>query len=158
MTFQEKITWVNGLVTLLAASWYVWTVVGRMGDVPVDAIAYQRPLLFAAGAMILFTILGTIAMAIGTAIGGAIRAKVSGEGSIDVVADDIDRTDERDADIDARGDRAAYYVSSVLMIGVLALAMLERPHFYIANAMFAAFVVGGLVGNVVKLAAYRRGF
>lgn len=162
MTFQEKIAWVSGLVTLAVASWYAWLVAGQIGQVPVEAIAYQRPLLFAVGAMILFTILGTIATAIATAIGGAIggavRAEIRGEAQVDVVVDDIDRTDERDAVIDARGDRAAYYVSSALMIGVLALAMLERPHFWIANAMFAAFVVAGLVGNVVKLTIYRRGF
>lgn len=162
MTFQEKIAWVSGLVTLVVASWYAWVVAGPIGEVPVEAIAYQRPLLIAVGAMIGLTILGTIATAIGTAIGGAIggaiRAEVRGEAQADVVVDDIDRTDERDAVIEARGDRVAYVVSSVLMIGALALAMLEQSHFWIANAMFAAFVVAGLVGTVVKLSIYRRGF
>jgi formate hydrogenlyase subunit 3/multisubunit Na+/H+ antiporter MnhD subunit len=150
MSFEEKITWVNGVVTVLAASWYAWTVGGRLGQLPVTEIAYQRPLLVAVGAMIVLTIVGTIAMAIGTAI----RAEITGEGSVD----DIDRKDERDAHIEARGDRVAFYVSSALMVGVLALAMLERPHFWIANAVFASFVAGGLVSTGVKLAAYRRGF
>ncbi len=162
MSFEEKVTWVSGAVTLIVASWYVSVVAGPIGEVPVEAIAYRRPLLIAVGAMIVFTILGTIATAIGTAIGGAIggaiRAEMRGEDPGEVVVHDIDRTDERDADIDARGDRAAYFVSSVLMVGALALAMLERPHFWIANAMFAAFVVASLVGTVVKLAIYRRGF
>jgi hypothetical protein len=162
MSFQEKVTWVSGVVTVIVAAWYVGVVAGPIGEVPVEQIAYRRPLLIAVGAMIGFTILGTIATAIGTAIGGAIggaiRAEVRGEAPVDVVVDDIDRTDERDAHIEARGDRAAFYVSSALMIGALALAMLEQPHFWIANAIFAAFVVAGLVGSVVKLAAYRRGF
>jgi hypothetical protein len=42
--------------------------------------------------------------------------------------------------------------------GVLAMAMLEWPHFWIANGVFAAFVAGSLVSSGVKLAAYRRGF
>ncbi len=150
MSFEEKITWVNGVVTVLAASWYVWTVAGRLGQVPVTEIAYQRPLLVAVGAMIVLTIVGTIAMAIGTAI----RAEVTGEGSVD----DIDRKDERDAHIEARGDRVAFYVSSALMVGVLAMAMLEWPHFWIANGVFVAFVAGGLVSTAVKLVTYRRGF
>ena len=150
MPFEEKVTWVNAVVTVLAAGWYAWTVGGRLGELPVTEIAYQRPLLVAVGAMIVLTIAGTIAMAIGTAI----RAEVTGRGSVD----DIDRKDERDAHIEARGDRFAFYVSSALMVGVLAMAMLEWPHFWIANGVFAAFVAGGLVSSGVKLAAYRRGF
>ena len=150
MSFEEKVTWVNAVVTVLAVSWYAWTVGGRLGQLPVTEIAYQRPLLVAVGAMIVLTIVGAIAMAIGTAI----RAEVTGRGSVD----DIDRKDERDAHIEARGDRFAFYVSSALMVGVLAMAMLEWPHFWIANGVFAAFVAGGLASTGVKLAAYRRGF
>lgn len=150
MSFEEKVTWVSAVVTVLAAGWYALTVGGQLGGAPVAEIAYQRPMLVAIGAMIVLTIAGTIAMAIATAI----RAEVTGEGSVD----DIDRKDERDAHIGARGDRVAFYVSSVLMVGVLALAMLEWPHFWIANGLFAAFVAGGLVSSGVKLAAYRRGF
>lgn len=162
MTFEEKTTWVSGLVTLIAVGWYASVIVGQIGQVPVEAIAYQRPLLVAVGAMIVLTIVGSIATAIasaiGGAVGGAIRAEMRGERAVDYVADDVGRTDERDAMIEARGDRMAYYVLAVLMVGALALAMLERPHFWVANAMFAAFVVAALVAAVVKLAAYRRGF
>jgi hypothetical protein len=83
MSFQEKVTWVSGVVTVIVAAWYVGVVAGPIGEVPVEEIAYRRPLLIAVGAMIGFTILGTIATAIGTAIGGAIggaiRAEVRGE-------------------------------------------------------------------------------
>ncbi len=150
MSFEEKVTWVSGVVTLIVVLWYAWVVAGLFGQVAVEEIAYQRPLLFAIGAMIVLTIVGTIAMSIATAIG----LEISGRGS----AHDIDRRDERDASIDARGDRAAFYVSSLLMVGVLALAMLEVAHFWIANGLFAAFVAGGLTSSGVKLAAYRRGF
>ncbi len=150
MSFEEKVTWVSGVVTLIVVAWYARVVGGLFGQVAVEEIAYQRPLLFAVGAMIVLTIVGTIGMSIATAIG----LEISGRGS----AQDIDRRDERDASIDARGDRAAFYVSSVLMVGVLALAMLEVAHFWIANGLFAAFVAGGLMSSGVKLAAYRRGF
>ena len=150
MSFEEKVTWVSGVVTLIVVLWYARVVSGLFGVVAVEEIAYQRPLLFAVGAMIVLTIVGTIAMSIATAIG----LESTGRGSVD----DIDRRDERDASIDARGDRAAFYVSSVLMVGVLALAVLEVAHFWIANGVFAAFVAGGLTSSGVKLAAYRRGF
>jgi len=57
-----------------------------------------------------------------------------------------------------RGDLVGYYVSSALMVGVLGITMLEAAYFWIANGMFAAFMIAGLVSSVVKLVAYRRGF
>ncbi len=150
MSYEEKITWVSGLVTLIVAGWYAWVLASMFGEVPVGEIAYQRPLLLAVGAMILFTIVGAIALA----IGAAIRAEVTGRGS----AEEVGRKDERDVSIEGRGDRAAFYASSSLMVGVLALAMLEQPYFWIANGVFAAFVVGSLISSGVKLTAYRRGF
>ena len=150
MSFEEKVTWVSGMVAVLVAGVYTWTVGSQLGQQPVAEIAYQRLLLMAAGGMIVLTIVGAIA----TAIGSAILAELSGTGS----ADNIDRSDERDALIDARGDRVAFYVLSALMIGVLAMAMLEVEHFWIANGTFVAFVLAGLVSTGVKLVAYRRGW
>jgi hypothetical protein len=154
MSFEEKVTWLSGAITLIVAGWYLRFVLDALGRLPVEQIAYQRALLIALGAMVVLTIAGTVAVAIGTAIANAIGVELTGKES----ADDVDRTDERDAVIEARGDRFAYYVVSALMVGALAMAMLEMPHFWIANAMFAAFVVAGMVGIAVKLVAYRRGF
>jgi hypothetical protein len=154
MSFEEKVTWLSGAITLIVAGWYVRFVLDALGRLPVEQIAYQRALLIALGAMVVLTIAGTVAVASGTAIANAIGVELTGKES----ADDVDRTDERDAVIEARGDRFAYYVVSALMVGALAMAMLEMPHFWIANAMFAAFVVAGMVGIAVKLVAYRRGF
>lgn len=117
MSFQEKVTWVSAVVTVLVAGAYGWVVGGRLGEEPVAEIAYVWPLLLAVGAMIVLTIVGAVAVAIGSTVAAEIR----GDGS----ADDLDRRDERDASIDARGGRVGYYASSAAMIGVLALAMLE---------------------------------
>jgi hypothetical protein len=116
-------------------------------------IAYERPMLVgsAIGSAIVLTIVGDDR-------DRRDRHRDRGGAHRQGSADDVDRKDERDAVIEARGDRFAYYVVSALMIGALAMAMLEMPHFWIAHAMFAAFVVAGLVGIVVKLVAYRRGF
>ena len=128
MSHEERTTWVGGVVTMLATLWYGWAIKDVFGQVPIDQIAYQRPLIIAVVAMIVGNIVGAIALA----IGAAIRAEMTGEGS----ADDVDRKDERDAHIEARGDRVGFYVVVAAMVGVLTLAMLERSYFWIANAAY----------------------
>jgi hypothetical protein len=150
MPFEEKFTWVSAVVSAGVAAVYFATVIGQVGTIPVAEIAYQRHLLMAIGALIVLTILGTIGMAIGSAI----SAKITGKGSVD----DIDRKDERDADINRRGELIGYYVSSAGALGVLALAMLRCDPFWIANALYLSFVAGALVASAAKLVAYRRGF
>ena len=150
MSFEEKLTWVNAVVSVVVAGVYGALVFGQLGDVPADEIAYQRPMLIAIAALVVLTIVGAILMAIGTAV----SVEITGNGSVD----DIDRKDERDVEIGRRGMRAGYVVSSAGAVGVLGLAMLEYDYFWIANALFLAFVVAGLVSSVVRLIAYRRGF
>jgi len=81
MSFEDKVTWVSGVVTLIVVLWYAQVVGGLYGQVAVEEIAYQRPLLFAIGAMIVLTVVGSIAMSIATAIG--VEIEISGEGSVD---------------------------------------------------------------------------
>ena len=150
MPFEEKMTWVNALLSVIVPAAYFTLVLSRLGQVPVNEIAYVRPMLVAIGAAIVLTIAGAIAVAIGTAI----SAEVTGSGSVD----DIDRKDERDVSISRRGDLAGFYVVSVFMLGVLGLTMLEYDHFWIANALYLSFVISSLVSSAVKLVAYRRGF
>lgn len=152
MSFDEKLTWINATTTVIVVTVYAWIVGGQLATTPVAEIAYQRPMIIAVVAIILLTIVGTIV----TAIGSAISAEITEPGSAENF--DIDRSDERDKSISRRGDLVGYYVSSVLMLGALALTMLEYEYFWIANAMFAAFIAAGLVSSAVKLVAYRRGF
>jgi hypothetical protein len=150
MPFEEKMTWVAAVVTAVVSALYFWVVLSQLGEVPVTDIAYQPPLVIAVVASIVLTIIGAIVMAIGTAI----SAEITGNGSVD----DISRTDERDVNINRRGELVGYYVSSAGVVVVLGLTMLEYEYFWIANALYASFVLGSLVSSSVKLAAYRRGF
>jgi hypothetical protein len=150
MPFEEKLTWVNLLVSVVVPAVYFARVLGQLGEVAVPDIAYQRPMLIAVGVSIVLTIVGTIVMAIGTGI----SSELSGRHA----AKDIDRKDERDAHIGRRGELVGYYVASVGAIGVMALTMLEYDYFWIANALYLSFVAASLVSGVVKLVAYRRGF
>jgi len=144
------VTWVSAVVSAIVAAVYFSVILGRLGDVPVTEIAYQRPLLIAIGAVIVLTIVGSIAMGIGTGI----SAEITGNGS----AEDIGRKDERDVRIGRRGELVGYYVASIGMLGAFALTLLEYDYFWIANALYLSFVVAALVSSAVKLVAYRRGF
>jgi len=156
MTFEEKTTWVAAVVMAGVSAVYYWIVLGQLGEVPVADIAYQTPLVIAVIATIVLTIIGSIVTAIGSAIGAAISAEITGEGSGSV--DDIGRTDERDKSINRRGELVGYYVSSVGVVVVLGLTMLEFDYFWIANVLYGSLLLGSLVGSAVKLAAYHRGF
>jgi MFS family permease len=149
MPFEEKLTWVNVVVTALVAGVYFALMLGQVGDVPASEIAYRRPMLVAVGVSIVLTIVGSILMGIGTGI----SMELSGRS-----AADMDRKDERDRDISRRGDVVGFYIVSAGAVGVIALTMLEYDYFWIANALYLSFVVATLVSSVVKLVAYRRGF
>ena len=150
MAFEEKLTWVNAIVTVIVAGAYFAIVGARLGDTTVDRIAYQIPMIVAIVASVVLTIVGTIA----AAIGSAVTAEITGEGSID----EVDRSDERDKDINRRGELAGYYASSIGLIAALALAMTRQDAFWIANAIYMSFVIATVVSSVTKLVLYRRGF
>jgi len=150
MPFEEKVTWVSLVVTVVVPVAYFVIMLGRLGDVSAADIAYQRPLIIAIGASVVLTIIGSILAGIGTGISAELRGRSA--------SDDIDRKDERDKQISRHGDLIGFSVSSVGMVGVLVLTMLEYEYFWIASALYLSFVVGTLVGSAVKIAAYHRGF
>jgi len=68
-----------------------------------------------------------------------------------------DKRDERDTSQSVRRKVG----SDVLYVGVLValgLAMARLEYFWIANAIYVAFVLSGLTSSAVKIVAYRRGF
>lgn len=150
MPFEEKMTWVNLVVGVVVPVVYFAIMMGRLNDVSAADISYQGPLLIAIGVSIVLTIVGSIAAGIGTGISAELRGRSA--------SDEIDRKDERDVRISRHGDLIGLYVSSVGMVGVLALTMLEYDYFWIASALYLSFVVGTVVGSVVKIISYHRGF
>jgi hypothetical protein len=150
MPFAEKVNWVNVGVTVVVATLYFVVVLGQLGQHAAGEIAYQVPLLTAVGASIVLTIVSTILVAIGAGISSAIEGGDP--------ADDIDRKDERDKDIERRGEVIGYYVASAGVVGVMAITMLGYPHFWIANGLYGSFAVASIISSVVKIVAYHRGF
>ncbi len=149
MTFEERTQWVYAVVAVIVPVAYFATVLPQLSTTSASDIAYQRPMLIAIGASIVLMIVGSIL----AAITSAIVAQVSGGDP-----NKIDQKDERDIQIGRRGELVGYYVTSVGVVGVLALTMLEYPYFWIASALYLSFAVAAVVSAIVKIVAYRRGF
>jgi len=139
MSFEEKGVWVYTVVTVVTYMAYLSIVLGRAGDVPLAEASYVSTMLWAIGIAIALSIVGHIAVAI---------AKPS----------EADKRDVRDRDINRFGEYVGGIVLAVAMLVPFGLAMAQSDHFWIANAMYAAFVLQALVSQAVKIVAYRRGF
>ena len=66
--------------------------------------------------------------------------------------------DQRDKAIDRHGEYVGGIVLAALMIVPFGLALAEFETFWIAHAMYLAFLPSALVGGIVKIVVYRRGF
>ena len=138
MSFGEKGNWLYVLVTAVTFAVYAVIVLGRAGDGSLADVTYVSTMLWAIGIGVGLNILGSIAVAI---------SKPS----------EADTTDERDKSIDRFGEYVGGIVLGIGMIGPFGLALADADSFWIANAIFAAFVLSALVSSIVKIAGYRRG-
>jgi hypothetical protein len=150
MPFEEKMTWVSLVVTIVVPIWYVATMIGRLQTTAAADIAFQRPLIIAIVASVVLMVVGAILMSIGTSVTAVAKGRKP--------ETDIDRKDERDKTISRHGDLVGYYVASAGAVGVLVLTMLEADYFWIAGALYLSFAVATIAGSIVKLVAYHRGF
>lgn len=139
MSFEEKSAWIMGVLAVGAYAVYLAVVLGLAGTMPLTEVPYVSPLLWTVG--------GSIAASIVLHI--VIRT---------VSAKDAGLKDQRDKEIYRFGE---YIGQSFVVIGgvaALIMAMAEIDHFWIANAIYLAFVLSAMLGSVAKIAAYRGGF
>jgi hypothetical protein len=139
MSYEEKGQWVYLAATAIVYGGYLVVMLGTAGTTPLPEIDYQPILLGSIGVAIAGSIVGRIAIEI---------ARPS----------ESQREDVRDRDIGRFGEYVAGIVLGIGMVGPLILALIEADHFWIANAMYLVFVAQAMVGAVIKLVAYRRGF
>ena len=139
MSFEEKNAWTYGVIAIVIPAVYFTIVLGRAATTPVAEIDYQWTLVGAIGA----SIVASIILAIVTAI---------------IFRTHDEPRDQRDNAIGRRGDMVGFYVMSIAALGPLALALLSVEQFWIANALYACFVLAAFVSSIVKIVAYRRGF
>ena len=139
MSYEEKGQWVYLAATTVAYGTYLVLMLGRAGTTPLPEIDYQPILLLTIGAAVVGSIIGRIAIEV-------------------VRPSETHREDVRDRDIGRFGEYVAGMVLGIGMVGPLILVLIEADHFWIANAIYLVFVVQAIVGAVIKLVAYRRGF
>ncbi|MEO3815232.1 hypothetical protein [Plantactinospora sp. B24E8] len=139
MSSEKKRTWISAVVGVAVPVAYLAIVLSKVPGTDVSRIAYVGPML----------------TSIGVGIGaGIVLAVVTAMAS----PKDADRTDERDREINRRGEHVGFYVMSIVAIVPLALAMAKVEHFWIAHALYLAFVLAALASAAVKIDAYRRGW
>lgn len=146
MSSEEKGQWVYLVAIVLTYLGYVAVVLGRADGGPLTDVDYVPVLVAAIGAGIVLAIVGRIAVG----IAGGIAAELAGD-------DPNQPEDVRDRDIGRFGEYVAGTVLGVGMIVPFVLALADAASFWIANAMYLAFVLSAVVGAAVKLVAYRRG-
>jgi len=139
MSYEEKGQWVYLAATSIAYSAYIVVMLGQAGTTPLPQVDYQPILLWTVGVAVVGSIIGRIAIEI-------------------VRPSESHREDVRDKEIGRFGEYVSGMILGIGMVGPFILTMLEADHFWIANAIYLVFVVQAVVGTVIKLVAYRRGF
>jgi hypothetical protein len=139
MSSEEKRTWIYAVVGVAVPVAYLATVLSEVPGTDVARIAYVGPMLTAIGVGIGAGIVLTIVAAMAS-------------------PRDAGQTDERDREINRRGEYVGFYVMSIAAIVPLVMAMAKVEHFWIAHALYLAFALAALASAVVKIIAYRRGW
>ncbi|MGW7367891.1 hypothetical protein ACWGI8_31835 [Streptomyces sp. NPDC054841] len=139
MTFEEKRAWIMGVVAVGAYTAYLAIVLGRAENTPLAEVSYVPALLWTVGAGIVVSIALEIVVAI-------------------VSPKDANRKDQRDREITRFGEYTGQSFVVIGGIAALGMSMAELNHFWIANAIYLAFVLSAVLGSLAKIAAYRRGF
>ncbi|MGW7002666.1 hypothetical protein ACWGCW_07520 [Streptomyces sp. NPDC054933] len=139
MAVEEKRAWIMLVVTIASYAAYLTVVLGRPAGVPLAQAPYVSALLWSVGAAIAASIALHIAVAA-------------------LSPEDANTKDQRDREIHRFGE---YIGQSFVVIGGIAglvLAMAGINQFWIANAIYLAFVLSAILGSTAKIVAYRLGF
>lgn len=135
MPYGERRTWAYLATALVIPVGYLLVLLVGPGGLSASADgAFQAPLLAAVGAGIVANMF-------------FVQPPRKGR----------DRRDERDAEIDRRGERVGFIVLGAAMVVPFALVMAEAAYFWAAHAMYLAYVASAVVSSAVKLVLYRRG-
>ncbi len=150
MSTSERRAWGQLAVTLAVYLIYVSLVVADAAGGPLADADYIRPMI----GTIVGGIVGAIVLEILLSIGAGIFAGVRSGGR---QRPERDVRDERDREIDRFGEAAGRAFLVIGGLAVIVLAMVEAAPFWIANAMYLAFVLSALLDTVARIVSYRRG-
>ena len=131
MSPEEKRAWIYAAVALVVPIGYFAYVFANDRD-------YVVPLLVATGvAMVANMVLTIVAVA--------------------VRPQDVGPKDERDRQIDRVANGVGFFVMSLATLVPLVLTILEVEHFWIAQALYLAFVLAAIAQAVTRIVGYRWG-
>jgi hypothetical protein len=147
MSSEEKGQWVYLVAIVVTYGAYLVITLGQLGQSAPADIEFAPTILWAIAIGIALAIVGRIVVEILSRISA--EAVGHGEGQ---------EADIRDRDIGRFGEYVAGTVLGVGMVVPFILTLAAFEYFWIANAMYLAFVVSAVVGATVKVVAYRRGF
>ena len=138
MSYEEKRTWVYLVSSTVSYAVYLAIISTRAQHGPVAQVPYVSALLWATGASILASIIGSILF----------EAARPGEGR---------QRDVRDREIYRFGEYASRWFIVAGAAAAMLMAMARWDYFWIANVIYLGFTLWAVGGSVIKLAAYRRG-
>lgn len=130
------------VVTIATYLWYLTTVLGRVGDGPIENVAYAGSLIGAVVGAIVLSIVLNIVVAI---VAGIVARRGP------------DQRDERDRVINRFGEAMGHSFVIIGAVAALGMAMATLPYFWIANVIYLCFVLSSLLSSAAKIIAYRRG-
>lgn len=139
MAAEEKRAWVMLVVAIAGYLTYLGVLLGRPAGVPLAETPYETALLWT--------------------VGGAIAASIVLHIAVTAFSPECENTkDQRDREIHRFGEYVGQSFVVLGAVAALALAMAGSASFWIANAIYLAFVLSAVLGSVAKLVAYRFGF
>ncbi|MER7512714.1 hypothetical protein ACIP46_02095 [Streptomyces lavendulae] len=139
MAVEEKRSWIMLVVAVVSYAAYLCSVLSGPEGLPLERTPYAAALLWSVGLAIVVTIAANIAVAATSGEEGAAK-------------------DQRDREIHRFGEYVGQSFVVIGAVSALCLAMADAAPFWIANAVYLAFVLSSLLSSTVKLVSYRLGF
>lgn len=138
MSSEEKSAWVLLVVAIAGYATYLVLVASEAASVPLLETGWATWMLWTIG---------------GGIVGGIVVNILVGIFS----PKDAGKKDQRDREITRFGDSIGQSFVVLGGVGALSLSLLEVPYFWIANAIYLAFVLSAVLGSIARVVAYRRG-
>lgn len=142
MVYEERNTWATLIASVIIVPAYIVVVLMSADGGPLTEVDWVPIMLWSMGASIVAAIVISILWGI-----------VAGMRN----PDDVGTSDVRDRDISRFGGRVGYWILVAAALGALVLSMVEADWFWIGNALFLGFALSTIVGDIVRVVAYRRG-
>ena len=138
MSALEKRAWIRLGTAIAAYATYLVLILTRDDGVPLAEVPYVAALLWTIGGAIVVSIVLDILVSI-------------------LSPRDAGQADQRDREIGRFGDTVGQSFVVIGGVAALLMALLQLPYFWIANAVYLAFVLSAVLGGIARLVAYRRG-